>query len=483
MATKKTTSSKKAGKAATASTKVSATDKALQVFADTMIERIESLQSGDNWRKPWFSTSIRMAAPCSIQGRQYHSMNSLMLWFMIEKNGWNTPCFGTFNAYLDMNEPGTPREQSICVKKGEGAVPVFFYKVLITPKGDAPKITESEYNDLTDKEKENYNRRFYVSCYHVFNIDQTNMKEVAPSLYQKYIDRYVEQPRPLEEKEFHIPAMDKMIADNLWDCPIRLVEGDRAFFKPSDDFIQLPLMEQFESGEAFYGTAWHEMAHSTGHKDRLNRFEKTRETFGAEGGYAFEELIAELTSAMVAHTYGISKSLKDESAKYLKSWLQALKGDVNYIKQAMMEVGKVSKLIIDRIEQVSSGETITPAVKQESEAAPSKPAAKKTGKGKGKLSPAATLKGKLQRDPITLPHLPAAEKLVVETDEGELVAISNTYFARLYDEEKEEFRCKNAAKQFEECDVVIPDECFVQPYDFKLIGEEIDKFLKALEAC
>lgn len=493
MATKKSSSKKQSGKAATAITetkKVNATDRALQVFADTMIRRIESLSEGDNWRKPWFSTSIRMAAPCSIQGRTYHDMNSLFLWFMIEDKGWSVPCFGTFNAFLDMNEPETPREQSICVKKGENAVPVFFYKMFLNPKNGVPKVTEAEYKELSKAEQANYDKRFYMSCYHVFNIDQTNMKEVAPALYKKYQDRYVTPPQPLPEgNAFHIEAMDRMMADNLWVCPIRQVEGDMACFRPGKDEIQLPLYEQFESGEAFYGTAWHEMAHSTGHASRFDRFTKACEQFGNQGGYAFEELIAELSSAMIAHTYGIDKGLKDESAKYLKSWLQALKGDVNYIKQAMMEVGKITKMITGRVEQVVAGEAITPCIEVKpaepepvATVEPVTPEPEPKPEPENKPTSAAAMKAKVEKDPIKLPKLPDSQKLVVETDEGDVVAIPESYFARLFDEEKNEFRCKNAAKQFDQCDVVLPDSCFVQPYDFELIGREIDKFNKMMEA-
>lgn len=86
------------------------------------------------------------------------------------------------------------------------------------------------------------------------------------------------------------------------------------------------------------------------------------------------------------------------------------------------------------------------------------------------------------KSPAKLPHIPACEKMELHTNKGMVViAISESYFSRLYDSKKNAFVCKNAKIQFEECDVVLPDKCFERPFNFKLIGAEVDIFNEEVE--
>lgn len=101
----------------------------------------------------------------------------------------------------------------------------------------------------------------------------------------------------------------------------------------------MPEKAQFVDGESFAGTLFHEMTHSTGSESRLNRIKPS--AFGSEE-YAREELVAELGSALVAQRYGISKNVKDESAAYLKSWLNSLKESPDFIKTTLLDVKRAS---------------------------------------------------------------------------------------------------------------------------------------------
>jgi adenylate kinase family enzyme len=103
-------------------------------------------------------------------------------------------------------------------------------------------------------------------------------------------------------------------------------------------------------GESFYGTLFHEMTHSTGAENRLNRIKPS--AFGSED-YAREELVAELGSALVAQRYGISKNVKDESAAYLKSWLTSLKESPDFIKTTLFDVKKASAMITERLDKIA----------------------------------------------------------------------------------------------------------------------------------
>ena len=127
--------------------------------------------------------------------------------------------------------------------------------------------------------------------------------------------------------------------------------GDNAFYSISKKEIVLPEFSQFKDGESFYGTAFHEMAHSTGAEEHLNRLKPA--AFGS-ADYAKEELVAELTSAMICQYCGMDKYIKEDSAPYLKSWLESLKEDAQYIKTILLDVKRASAMITKAIEDCSS---------------------------------------------------------------------------------------------------------------------------------
>jgi antirestriction protein ArdC len=100
--------------------------------------------------------------------------------------------------------------------------------------------------------------------------------------------------------------------------------GDRAYYKPSEDRIQLPSPEQFRSSEGYYATALHELTHWSGHKSRLERDLKGR--FGT-AAYAAEELVAKIGAAFLCVKAGVSAEPREDHAHYLKSWIAVLKAD------------------------------------------------------------------------------------------------------------------------------------------------------------
>jgi len=121
--------------------------------------------------------------------------------------------------------------------------------------------------------------------------------------------------------------------------------GDRAFYRPSDDSITLPLLAQFKATAEYYSTAFHEMIHSTGHMSRLNRLEKTA-FFGTEA-YSKEELIAEIGAAALVNAAGLetSDSFRN-SAAYVQNWLQVLKHDKRFIVSAAGKAEKAVSMIL-----------------------------------------------------------------------------------------------------------------------------------------
>lgn len=337
----------------------SAEDRALDRFAELMIEKINNLQS--DWKKPWF-TEGTMKWPKNLSGRDYNGMNALMLMLYAEKQGYKLPVYCTFDRVIGLNfqkdkqgnrtplkdENGEPLPQ-VSVQKGEKSFPVFITTFTVVDKDTKAKIKYDDYKKLSDGEKQRYSVYPKMQVYSVFNVDQTNMKEVRPELYAK-IEAENQLVKPeLNGEGFSFPAVDKMIADNSWVCPIELKYQDRAYYSILKDRIVMPEKAQFVDGESFAGTLFHEMTHSTGSEKRLNRIKPS--AFGSDD-YAKEELVAELGSALVSQRYGISKNVKDESAAYLKSWLNSLKESPDFIKTTLFDVKRASGMIIEQLDKI-----------------------------------------------------------------------------------------------------------------------------------
>lgn len=124
------------------------------------------------------------------------------------------------------------------------------------------------------------------------------------------------------------------------------VKGNRAYYSPELDTVVTPLPEQFQNSEEYYSTLFHELTHSTGHESRLNRISKEA-AFGNEL-YSTEELVAEIGSASIMATLGLeTPGSLNNSAAYVKNWLQALKNDKKMIVVASARAEKAIRMIFN----------------------------------------------------------------------------------------------------------------------------------------
>ena len=323
-------------------------DKALDLFAEMMIEKLETI--GKDWKKPWF-TEGALQWPRNLSGREYNGMNALMLMLHCEKEGYTIPRFCTFDCVQRLNKPGKDGEElpRVSVLKGEKSFPVMLTTFTCIHKETKEKIKYDDYKNLSNDEKEQYNVYPKMQVFRVFNVAQTNLKEARPELWEK-LEKENGRPFVHEGEMFSFEPADRMIRDNLWICPINVKHQDDAFYSISKNEITVPEKVQFKDGEAFYGTLFHEMGHSTGAEGVLNRFKPT--SFGSKE-YSDEELVAELCGALISQRYGMAKHIKEDSCPYLKSWLDNLKESPQYIKTVLMDVKKASSMITQKIDQIA----------------------------------------------------------------------------------------------------------------------------------
>lgn len=331
----------------------SSEDKALDLFAEMMIEKIESINK--DWKKPWF-TEGALQWPKNLNGREYNGLNALMLLLQCEKQGWQIPRFCTFDCVQrlnntekkDANGETLPR---VSVLKGEKSFPVFITTFTCIDKDNKERIKYDDYKRLSEEERKQYNIYPKMQVYRVFNVVQTNLQEARPEMWAKLEAENVRLTHEQGEGEqFAFAPIDAMIKDNRWICPIKPTYGDNAYFSIRKNEIVVPKKQQFTDGEAFYGTLLHEMTHSTGHESQLDRFKPT--SFGS-AEYAREELVAELGSALVAQRYGMAKHIKEDSAAYLKSWLESLKESPQFIKTTLLDVKKATSVINQHIDKIA----------------------------------------------------------------------------------------------------------------------------------
>lgn len=260
---------------------------------------ISMLEQGQiPWEQPWIGSSSDRAISRST-GKPYSLLNQMLL---------GDP--GEYLTFKQCQEAGGK------IKKGEKARMVVFWKWL--------KVKDAE----TEEEKEIP----FLQYYNVFHINQcegVEPKRVKP----------VEYPDAAAADE----TAERIISNYIdAECiALHHIEGNRAFYRPSDDSITLPLVKQFKSTAEYYSTAFHELTHSTGHKSRLDRLAKIA-AFGSEE-YSKEELVAEIGAASLMHHCGLETvGTFRNTAAYIQSWIKALRNDKKMIVSA---AGKAEKAV------------------------------------------------------------------------------------------------------------------------------------------
>lgn len=324
-------------------------DAALQRFAEMLIKRMEEMQK--DWHKGWIGGGSMFGLPQNISGRTYEGSNAFLLFLHTAENGYKAPVYMTY---------GQLYKEGAHVLKGEKAVPVFKWGFSIKDK-DGKKVTEEEFDNMTDDEKKECKRRPFLKIYPEFNIDQTNMSEVNKEIYDAVVSQFRKTDVPTITDGMYVnKAIDRMMEKQEWVCKIQYDKEEKgAYYSPAKDIVVLPTKAQFrihpddpeecfKDGQEYYGTALHEMAHSTGHPSRLDRLKPA--AFGSPE-YAKEELVAELTSAMVGNTLGFDRRISDNNVAYLQNWTSALRKEPKFIVTVMADVNKASRIIIENIDK------------------------------------------------------------------------------------------------------------------------------------
>jgi antirestriction protein ArdC len=274
---------------------------------------IELLEKGDiPWKRPW-----RSGFPMNlISKKPYRGINT----FILGATGFSSPYWLTFK------QASEKRGQ---IKKGSTGFPIVFWNWM-------NKKSKDEGEDA-----EKIKKVPFLRYYTVFNLDQC--EGILP-------------PEECEDREITKLEAPEFIVENMPQRPTIHHGESRAYYRPSTDSINMPRQETFIGDEEYYSTLFHELIHSTGHKNRLNRHEKiTNHMFGSQD-YSKEELVAEMGSAFLCGVSDIEPSVIENQTAYINGWLKKLQSDKKLLIQAAAQAQKAADFILNNnYEEVENG--------------------------------------------------------------------------------------------------------------------------------
>jgi len=277
-----------------------ANEKIYEMVTESIIAKLE--QGIVPWRKTWQGGM----QPLSLASKKpYRGINN----FLLSMQGYASPYWVTFNQV---------KKQKGTVKKGEKGTTIVFWKWI-------------KFEDkATGEDKKVPLLRYF----RVWNTDQCEGLKVPEWQTIKPIDF-----NPILEAE--------KVVNGMPNAPEIRNEGTAACYNSELDLVKMPKPETFETPANYYGTLFHELAHSTGHESRLNRDEIGNGSKFGSKEYSLEELVAEMTTAMVCGTIGIGNELIDNQAAYIQGWLKKLKDDKKMLVKAGGRAQKAADYILD----------------------------------------------------------------------------------------------------------------------------------------
>lgn len=270
-----------------------------KLIAENLIAKVESGVALP-WHKSWAGDVPRNA----LTGRPYRGVNVWITSLTSLAEGYES------NRWLTFRQA---KEAGGSVKKGEKATWVVFWKLLRKGEGDDERVIP------------------LMKVYKVFNVDQCtglDPEKLAPA-------RMANDNPPLEVAESIVQG---------YSDPPHMAKGEPSY-APATDTVRMPERKRFDGSEEYYSTLFHELAHSTGHKKRLGRAGVTGAIrFGSET-YSREELVAEMSAAMLCGHAGIDGEIFDNSAAYVAGWLGYIKKD----PRALVDAAQAAQKAVDHI--------------------------------------------------------------------------------------------------------------------------------------
>ena len=307
---------------------------------ERVTERITELlkQGVVPWQRPW---DAHVGPPRNgVSGRHYRGLNIVLL----SLAGFDSPWWLTPKQVNGLDGH---------IRKGERVTWICFWKRWL-PRDQ--RIEASEMEDLGDSANGKRRPVVIARAYRVVNVEQCQ----GPGI-ERFREKHAVQ-RPPQKDNDPIAGCEQIVA-GMPNPPAIRHGGNRACYWPGIDQISMPKRETFVSSEAYYGTLYHELCHSTGHPDRLNRKTLVAGAPFRSPIYSREELTAEMGAAFLCAQAGISDPTIENSAAYLNGWLKYLSTDPKALLVAGAQAQKAADYVQGwaGVEEVEAAEELAEA--------------------------------------------------------------------------------------------------------------------------
>ena len=260
---------------------------------------LDKLNQGEiPWRKPWSAAHAGVGEHRNLlSGKPYRGINALLT----AMQGYSSPNWLTYKQAQAMGAQ---------VRKGEKGTPIVY-------------VGRVEKDNGTDSPDSFAFLRYYTA----FNAEQIDGLPTQP---------VPDTPRPFEP----ITACEEILKTQPMAKLTLHHGGNRAYYHPLHDAVQMPPKESFTSPSGYYAVLFHELGHASGHSSRLAREGITESHGFGTHAYSKEELVAELTSAFLCQRTGIDTMTLENAAAYIQGWVRVLKNDHKFIISAAAQAQK-----------------------------------------------------------------------------------------------------------------------------------------------
>lgn len=272
----------------------------LKEFVGDVIQAM--VHNDKDWTK-MFGDVKTLPARNAVTNKRYKGINYWMLHAKTHKNNFSNNLWATYKQWATVNAP---------VISGPGSsTTIVYYK---------PPV----YKENKEKGKVELLSRSILSAASVFNVDQVDLTNSSYKVPTRNTTQY------------SIDTIDNFVGGV--DVKIVNKDHDSCYYNESEDLINMTPKEKFinttdaDATQHYYATLFHELTHATKHAKRLNR--KAQFQDDARKSYAYEELVAELGSILMSQHFGQTKTVRENHAKYLNSWIEALKKDFTFLTSA-----------------------------------------------------------------------------------------------------------------------------------------------------
>ena len=291
----------------------------LTIIRDNLVEQLEN--NSNKWHQSFINKNMPTNA---VTGKHYNSTNFFNLNFVANINNYSQNLWA---SYLDWSKIGAK------IIKGEA------HKAKVLYYGTFKKENEKTKKDDVIP---------FLKATPVFNIAQVDLSECEVKFDNS--DNV--------NKVVSIQEIDNFVNDTA--VEIKHSSDGRCYYAKTTDYIHMTNKENFiktsygDETSNYYSVLFHELIHSTGHNQRLDRFKDNDKKFkdNAQQSYAFEELIAECGSIMLCQKFNLEKTIRVDHALYIKSWISALKNDVKFLTSSLTRAYKATDYLIKKIKKV-----------------------------------------------------------------------------------------------------------------------------------